>query len=234
MISRLYKLDDQSILKILVLGKQELQDFENSGPYIRSKVSHYSGISQERIHVLDQVHGVKALDADLLSGKEMPEADAFFTAQKNRVLVIKTADCLPIFFWNKNIAGAIHSGWKGTLGGITELTLKKTEKEKGIKLEELRFFLGPYATGKHYEVGEDVASLFRKEFPDCLTPIGDSGKFLLEQKSFLEMRLSKLGIFESLENSQICTMSEDSGFFSHRKKDSARNLNCIWMESVTP
>ena len=42
------------------------------------------------------------------------EGDALFTTSKNNTLVVRTADCLPIFFEDANTktVGIIHMGWR--------------------------------------------------------------------------------------------------------------------------
>ena len=51
--------------------------------------------------------------------------DGIFSTKKFNVLKIKTADCLPIFFFHKNhnIFGAVHAGWKGLKDGIIEKSI---------------------------------------------------------------------------------------------------------------
>ena len=43
------------------------------------------------------------------------DTDGIFSNDKNHILTVRMADCLPIFFihQNDNIFGVIHAGWKG-------------------------------------------------------------------------------------------------------------------------
>lgn len=232
MIDHRFFLEDKRSLRLLVLGKRELNGDSTDPGFIRSRVSTISGIAESDVFLLNQEHGSNVFDTADLSPGEIPNGDALITAEPRKVLVIKTADCMPIFFWTGRpaLVGVVHSGWKGTVAGITEQTLDRTKKKYGIDLELVHFYLGPYATGRNYEVGEDVASLFRKESPASLKPAKEEGKFLLEQKLFLTQRIKGLGIEPFLETSSTCTMAEGSKYFSHRRGDTGRNLNCIWLE----
>ena len=46
--------------------------------------------------------------------------DGFFTSKNNIALGILTADCAPVFVYDKKlkIIGAAHAGWKGAYKGI--------------------------------------------------------------------------------------------------------------------
>ncbi len=232
MIDHRFFLEDKRSLRLLVLGNRDLNGDSTDPKFIRSRVSQITNIPDAQIYILNQEHGTTVVDTDNLSSSDIPVGDALFTTQTKKVLVVKTADCMPIFFWTGRPAliGVIHSGWKGTLAGITEKTLGVVGKKYGIDLELVHFYIGPYATGRHYEVGEDVASQFRKEVPSSLKPLSEPGKFLLEQKIFLTHRIRNLGIQPFLETAGVCTMAPGSKFFSHRRGDTGRNLNCIWLE----
>ncbi|TGJ99238.1 peptidoglycan editing factor PgeF [Leptospira semungkisensis] len=231
MIDHRFFLEDKRSLRLLVLGNREISGDSTDPEFIRSRVSQATQIPGSEIFLMDQEHGTTVIEADDFQ-EGVPKGDALFTTKPKKILVVKTADCLPIFFWTGRpaLVGVIHSGWKGTLAGITEKTLGIVQKKYGIDLELVHFYLGPYATGKNYEVGEDVASLFRKEVPNSLKPASEPGKFLLEQKTFLTHRIKSLGVQPFLETAGVCTMTANSGYFSHRRGDTNRNLNCIWLE----
>ncbi|MEI7011724.1 polyphenol oxidase family protein [Leptospira licerasiae] len=232
MIDHRFFLEDKRSLRLLILGNKEASGDPNDPNFIRERVAQASGVAGAEVFFMNQEHGTTILEANGSPGPDIPVGDALFTTEPKKILVVKTADCMPIFFWTGRpaLVGVIHSGWKGTLAGITEKTLSHMQKRYGVDPELVHFYLGPYATGKHYEVGEDVASLFRKEVPSSLKALEEPGKFLLEQKTFLLHRIKGLGIQPFLETAGVCTMSPNSKFFSHRRGDTGRNLNCIWLE----
>ncbi|WP_061235534.1 polyphenol oxidase family protein [Leptospira weilii] len=226
-----FPLTSREKIKIFILGKKELPPVSMEPQIQKAEISKLTGISESSVYVLDQVHGDTVFDADEVDASMFPEGDAWIGETSGKVLCIKTADCMPLFFWSEQSSKfvAIHSGWKRTLAGITEKALRLAFDESILTSGMLFGYLGPYASGSRYEVGEDVAQLFRNEFPDCLKQRG-ADKTLLDLESFLKFRLEKNGIQVLLRSDKICTIKEDSDFFSHRKKDVGRNLNLIWRE----
>lgn len=225
-----FSLPEGKKIKILIAGKKELLSTSLDVRTQRKEISRLTGIPEPKVYILNQVHGDEIVDIATMESFSFLEGDAFVGEESDKVLCIKTADCMPLFFWSERSPKfvAIHSGWKGTLAGITEKALRLAFDESILTNGVLLGYLGPCASGSRYEVGEDVAHLFRKEFPDCLKQ--RAGKTLLDLESFLKFRLEKNGIQALLRSDKICTMKEDSDFFSYRKKDVGRNLNLIWRE----
>ncbi len=88
------------------------------------------------------------------------------TARKNIALAVSIADCTPILIYdkkNKIIAG-VHSGWRGTYKRILEKTIRKMLKEFNSDPQNIIAYLGPSICQKHYEVGDEVAKKFTREF----------------------------------------------------------------------
>jgi YfiH family protein len=93
-----------------------------------------------------------------------PECDALWSDQKESALAIKVADCLPVSIIDpkKSIIANIHSGWRGAVQRITEITLNEVPLDAG----ESFAFLGPSIRVCCFEVGEEVASQFDRRFVD--------------------------------------------------------------------
>ncbi|EMN11275.1 YfiH family protein [Leptospira borgpetersenii str. Brem 307] len=226
-----FSLSEGKKIKILIAGKKELPSASLDVRTQRKEISRLTEIPESNVYILNQIHGDEIIDLATMGSFSFPKGDAFVGEESDKVLCIKTADCMPLFFWSEKSPKfvAVHSGWKGTLFGIAEKTLRLAFDESILTNGALFGYLGPYASGLRYEVGEDVAHLFRKEFPDCLKQKG-ADKTLLDLESFLKFRLEKNGIQVLLRSEKICTMKEGSDFFSHRRKDVGRNLNLIWRE----
>jgi YfiH family protein len=91
------------------------------------------------------------------------EGDGIILDQKQTVAIIKTADCTPLFFWDKGgaVGGVVHIGWKGLLKGIERKLLEVLrEKFPVVDLGRLNFYLGPSIERKCYEVGPDLYEAF--------------------------------------------------------------------------
>lgn len=108
---------------------------------------------------LDQCHGVSIVEAK--QGKQ-ELADGFWTKEKNISLVIKTADCVPVFFYDQSagIIAAAHAGWRGTAKNISGIMIDTLESE-GCDILDLSCVIGHSIASCHYQVKENVAEKFK-------------------------------------------------------------------------
>lgn len=232
MIQKTIQTESHREIHIGVLGKadydpKQLQDrnniFENQKKIIRKFTK------KENVFTLQQVHGDTFYNTEELSDTKIFEGDALYTKNINEVLVIRTADCMPIFFWSTDgkVIGIIHSGWKGTLAGITEKVLLQIQKQNPNS--QIRIFIGPCIRQKNYEVSKEVADLFAKEYKEAI--YHENSRTYLSLDKFLTYGLHKYKLSVFIEDSQICTKN-DLNYYSHRRGESGRNLNYIYMESI--
>lgn len=175
---------------------------------------------------LKQVHGTRVLDDNF--NPEDNEADAMVSFQKNRVLAILTADCLPILLYGKthHDIAAIHSGWRSLAGGIIEQTIKKLKSPA----QSLMAWLGPCIGPNAFEVGDDVREAFKKidiTYESAFTPHGD--KWLANLPLLARHQLESHGI-SSIYSDNSCTFTEKERFFSYRRdKTTGRMASFIWL-----
>ncbi|MGA8405808.1 MAG: peptidoglycan editing factor PgeF [Candidatus Acidiferrales bacterium] len=115
----------------------------------------------------DVIHVVGA--ADVPQGEQAPKGDALITRESGVLLVVQTADCIPILLADtKNRAiAAIHSGWRGTAQRIAEKTLGRMQMEFGTRPQDVVAALGPGIGGCCYEVGHEVVKEFSAKFPQA-------------------------------------------------------------------
>ena len=113
----------------------------------------------------DTVHRLDEAPAGNLEG------DALMTDVPGLLLVIRTADCLPVFLVDaKNrAAAAVHCGWRGTEKRILERTVQAMNKAYGSDPAEMLAALGPCIGSACYEVGPEVREGFRRAgFPPAV------------------------------------------------------------------
>jgi len=111
----------------------------------------------------DAIHRIDAAPAGQLDG------DALMTNVPGLLLVIRTADCLPVFLVDeKNRAvAAVHCGWRGTEKRILEKAVKAMGEAYGSRPGETLAALGPCIGAACYEVGPEVrAGFLRAGFPE--------------------------------------------------------------------
>jgi YfiH family protein len=138
----------------------------------RKKFFHGIGAGRMRVATLRQIHSDIVHRVDFPKTAPADEAlqgDALITRERGVLLVVQTADCIPILLADtkRRTVAAIHSGWRGTLRRIAEKTLGRMQMEFGTQPEDVIAALGPGIVRCCYEVGSDVAKEFHGQFPEA-------------------------------------------------------------------
>ena len=147
------------------------------------------------------------------------EGDALFTTSRNNTLVVRTADCLPIFFEDANTKtiGIIHMGWRSAkrkiLNGIRG-DLYNTKLAAGVGLRKCC-----------YEVKGDFLKI--PEFLSCIEE--KDKKLYFDPISFVKTTLQAQGLDNnSLLDIGICSFCNKKNFYSYRRnKTNSRTLSFI-------
>jgi len=117
----------------------------------------------------EQTHGVGVAVVSLGSkGKVIPAVDALITREKNLSLVIRVADCGPVWIHCEKTGaiGLVHSGRKGTEAGVVGVTIRRMREEFGSEPSSMMALLGPCIRPPHYDVnfaGEILRQLEREK-----------------------------------------------------------------------
>ncbi|MCB4745103.1 MAG: peptidoglycan editing factor PgeF [Sulfurovum sp.] len=155
--------------------------------------------------------------------------DALITNQKEVMLGILTADCVPVLLYDyaHQVVAAIHAGWKGTKAKIVFKTVKKMQQTYGSNPEEIIAGIAPSIGKCCYEVGKEVAVHFC-EYSNALQQKAD--KYMLDLPLINRAHLIEAGLQErNIEMSGICTACDTKHFFSYRQeqKCSGRFMSLI-------
>ena len=162
------------------------------------------------------------------------EGDGLVLREKGVIAVIKTADCVPLFFWNNSysLAGILHIGWKGLLYGIEQQLLAIVAKDK-LSLDEFHFSTGPAIESACYEVGPDLYEEFApKPYRDDIFSPKGNGKFWLDIKQGISLSLAHSGVgLHQVSHSPLCTYCLFPRFPSYRRngKTGQRIYNFIFL-----
>jgi polyphenol oxidase len=186
-------------------------------------------------HWLRQVHGVDVLRFDSAAKRsgdyyqDEPEADASVTSQKNIVLSILTADCLPALFCNidGSEVAAAHAGWRGLASGVLENTVHAMH----ARPEDIVVWLGPAAGADAYEIGPEVRDAFvqHDKRADAAFVSSRENHWRVDLYHLARLRLQSAGIGK-IYGGEHCSISEPENFFSHRRdKVTGRMASIIWM-----
>jgi YfiH family protein len=148
------------------------------------------------------------------------EGDAIITNEKNVIIGVFTADCVPIILVDEEngAIAAIHSGWRGTFESITLKTINKMKSEFNCNEYNIKAYIGPHIRKCCYEVSEDLKQNF-------IEKKGTINKEELFNENNLNLEacivddLRSAGIRDSNINSiNLCTYcSDDIKLHSYRK-----------------
>lgn len=175
------------------------------------------GINESQTAHANQVHsaGVTIVTKPGLYTK----TDALITNQNDLFLVISVADCLPVMIYDpkQNVTANIHSGWRGTQKNIVTNAINTMKSEFGSNPEDMIVFAGPGICKEHFEVGEEVAELFEKEYISR-KDTGESHKLFVDIGEAVTDQIINAGVNPvNIERSEFCTYSRSDYLHSYRR-----------------
>jgi len=185
---------------------------------------------------LDQLHTDIVVKASNINVEDaIPQADASWTDEPNRVLAVMTADCLPLLVSDVSgkMVAAIHAGWKGLLNGI----IPKTIAHLPVSNDQLRVWIGPAIGRQYFEVGTEVYEAFMaadQRYQPFLTqqPVNPL-KWLVNLPGLAEFQLNQCHI-ATVFQSQLCSYHQADWFYSYRRDgQTGRMASLIWIEDKT-
>jgi YfiH family protein len=187
------------------------------------------GAAESIIVTAKQTHSTKLRFIESIEQARgpQPDCDAMSTSLTGVLLAIQTADCLPILIADPQtrVVAAIHAGWRGTVGRITERTVAALMK-RGVNPRTCIAALGPAACVNCYEVGEDVIELYKKEFSywrKLLVNFKEGGKAHLDIRAAAVQQLAFCGFTQDrIHSAPYCTMHHNELFFSYRCEGKGR------------
>jgi YfiH family protein len=180
---------------------------------------------------LNQVHGITVVEAEHDAGRRashVPDADAVTTARPGVPCVVMTADCLPVFFCDRDGSqvAVAHAGWRGLCDGVLEATVR-TFPEPAAVMAWLGPAIGPHA----FEVGAEVRAAFMAQeegAADAFVPSPNAGRWLADIYALARRRLQQSGVTAIYGGGQ-CTVSDPARFFSYRREgQTGRMASVIW------
>ena len=176
-----------------------------------------------------QVHGAVVLPVDgrspdasgvLFAG----DGDALLTREGGRLLVVSTADCVPLLLLDEATGGvaAVHAGWRGTAAGVVDAALDALSARGAVPSELVALF-GPSISRDVYEVGPEVVaalepSLRGRPLPDGAVVPGRGDRSFLDVALLVEASLVRRGVLpERIHRPSLCTFGDAVLFPSYRR-----------------
>lgn len=210
-------------------------DSLNLGMHV-GDVPHHVAANRQRLSAfvpsepvwLNQVHGIKAVDAN--NAACVVEADAAFSNKTGTVCTVMTADCLPVLLCDEDgtVVAAVHAGWRGLCQGVIEATISAMQ----IPSHKLMAWLGPAIGSQAFEVGDDVRDAFiahDTQAGQAFTPHTES-KWRMDIYLLARQRLTASGVTQQY-GGDFCTYTDPSRFFSYRRDGvTGRMATMIWLD----
>jgi YfiH family protein len=186
------------------------------------------GIDEHSFYLPSQVHKTRIVHVSKRTTKDdLMETDALITTERGICVGVMSADCVPILLFDKKnkVVGAVHSGWRGTVARILDITLQEMKAVYGTKGEDILAAIGPSVSQDSYEVGEEVVeaviNVFERSHQLMIAQPNNKAKLDLWKAN--EFQLLDFGVHpERIEISNLCTVKNNTNFFSARKGDAGR------------
>lgn len=202
------------------------------------------GTDTERMVFSDQTHttNVRVItQEDKGKGIHRPldysDIDGLVTNEPGIMLVTFYADCVPVYLVDtkRRVIGLCHSGWRGTVGKISQETLRVMKEHYRTEPEDVTAAIGPSICQDCYEVSRDVAEeverSFGKENMGELAYRKENGKYQLNLWRANEIALLQAGVRQDrIQTTDICTCCNSGYLFSHRATAGKRGNLAAFLE----
>jgi len=194
----------------------------------RRCVDSWLGVATKCVVTAGQVHGadVAVVDDEPAGmgagsgGACVPGVDGLVTNRAGVALMAFTADCPLVLVYDPGggAVGLVHSGWRGTLGGIVRRVVDRLCLTYGSLPERMVATICPSAGPCCYEVGVDVVERTRERWPEgARFLLRRDGRLFLDLWSAISAQLQAAGLGpERIESPGLCSICDDR-FHSYRR-----------------
>lgn len=174
-------------------------------------------LSSHNLVTIKLVHGNKVVVVTEDDNGETKEGcDGLVTNVPSVIIGVTVADCLPIYFWNKqkNIVGIAHAGWRGVRSEITKEMISVFKNSYACEAVDVCVEIGPHILGCHFEIQDDLVEIF-SEYEECIQKV--KGHTCLQLQEVVKKQLLSVGVSEkNIQLSSTCTYCSDN-YFSYRR-----------------
>lgn len=114
--------------------------------------------------LMEQVHraSLVAIESPQPPAQPIPGCDALTTRLAGVAVLVRTADCLPLFVWDpiQQVVGLAHAGWRGLVARLPLRLIGFLRHVYHSDPRDLVVGIGPAIRACCYEVGIEVAQRF--------------------------------------------------------------------------
>jgi YfiH family protein len=168
-----------------------------------------------QVHSADWIHATQGRP----QSEPHKKADIIITDKPELVLMMRFADCVPIFIYDpvRKAIGIAHAGWLGTSKDVAGTLVRAMSTQFGSKPGDLLAAIGPAICLEHYPVGKEVIDAIEKTIDADIQYVvkDNNGKKHIDLKKCNALQFRNAGLIE-IENSEMCTACDFDNWFSHR------------------
>jgi len=185
----------------------------------------FEGYNVDNLIFAEQTHGSEVYFCPSSAGGYIKlQVDGLVSQEPGQILVIHTADCLPILIYDplqKRVA-AVHAGRKGLVEGIIEEAIKTI----GTNNSSLIVGIGPHIRKCCYFLRGNIDFYLESPWKKYLEKRED--RFYFDLTKIAKDKLKRLGIRrENIEDCGICTFCQGENFYSARKNEQEKGENRV-------
>lgn len=181
-------------------------------------------VRYKKLVILRQIHSVNIYIYHKTNEQlveTIDDVDGVITEQKETVLAVRTADCLPLIFADKTagLVGVSHQGWRGSLKKMA-VRMVDVLVERGAQKENLIVAMGPAVGACCYDIGPDRYAEFMEQFEVYADQIFhiEGGRYHLNLSRLNYLQLRDCGVQSShIDFFPFCTACDKNRFFSFRR-----------------
>jgi polyphenol oxidase len=171
------------------------------------------GLGGRAVVMMDQGCGDNQVVRVHHAPRLMPQADALITRVSQLVLLVRSADCLPIIVYDAlhHQAAVIHAGWSGLMAHI----IGRTIKQMRTPAAQLSVWIGPGISAHYYQVGSDFRQRWLAIYPhdaDCFRQ--HVGRYYFDLYAVAQRQLHQAGV-QRVTVTSVCTYQHEQAY-SHR------------------
>lgn len=172
-------------------------------------------LSEGQVRQARQVHGSAVVVAGPAPWAEPPAADGLVTSEPGLALLLRYADCVPVFLaasGPRPSAALAHAGWRGLADGVVGAAVAALCRQAGSEPGAVGAAIGP-AIGSTYRVDEPVMARLRRRHAWADELRTEDG--VLDMTGAVRRALRDAGVASGaiVETSE---RTESPAFFSHR------------------
>lgn len=196
----------------------------------RRRIAQMMGIADEQLIFPNQQHesNIQVITQEKVTkgqhwlSDHLTCTDALISQEKGICISAISADCVPLLMFDpvRQVIGAVHAGWRGTVKKIAQKTVLQMQELMGCQPADLLIGIGPSIGPERYEVGTTVIEAVEQAFGTKTGLIhheNNEGKGFFDLWEANKRQLLEVGVqADHIEVSGLCTLTHSDTFFSAR------------------